>query len=188
MSPTISPPNSLEDAAVTKQQQVNTWDDVNKRAKALESEIDTQLLGLSRLTSAALRSGQGSSYVSEAERLTEQIEVSLRELVGLIDELSRMTSQQQPGSGGDSSRPLLQQHLPPSHSTSHLIQRHRDIHMEYVKELRKAKTHLAACLQTGPQPSASTSTNYYFREADRVNTLSGVADHIIKYSFMVLIV
>ena len=149
-----------------------TWDDLSKQAKNLESELDTKLLSLSRLTSAALRSGRGSTFQSDAETLTGQIEGGLGDLVALIEELSGMTQ------GSTSSN------APPHHSAAHLLQRHRDIHMEYVKELRKAKTHLAACLQPAPAVrQEAVPSDYLLREADRINHVSGIADHIIKYHY-----
>lgn len=173
MAPTISPPNNFIDDKMLKR----NWDDVNREAKSLESELDTKLLGLGRLTSAALRSGRGSSAQTEAEQMTVDIEAGLKSLAGLIEELSLLIST----TSGAST-----EHIPPHHSASHLIQRHRDIHMEYVKELRKARTHLAACLQ--PTPNIRTeagSSDYLLRESDRINHISGITDHIIKYLYFV---
>ena len=53
--------------------------------------------------------------------------------------------------------------------------------MEYVKELRKARTHLAACLQPNSARPEAGATDYLLREADRINHISGITDHIIKY-------
>lgn len=183
-APTASPPNSIivpnDDGSVPMQGKYSddqstkrSWEEVGREAKGLESDIDTKLLALSRLTSAALRSGRGSSFQSDAEALIQKIESSLQELAGLIEELAGIAHT---GQHGD-------QQLP-HHSTGHLLQRHKDIHMEYVKELRKARTHLAACLQP---PSTATrseygANDYLLREADRINHVSGIADHIIKYS------
>lgn len=186
MSPTISPPTIIPSNDTAKTATVNnmipkrSWDIVNREAKNLESDLDTKLLGLSRLTSTALRSGRGSSAQSEAESMATDIESGLKNLAGLIEELSAIMSTSAGGSSTDN--------VPPQHSATHLIQRHRDIHMEYVKELRKAKTHLAACLQpgTGTRPEGGAS-DYLLREADRINHISGITDHIIKYHSIIII-
>jgi Golgi SNAP receptor complex protein 1 len=172
MSPSVSPPNtnsSLQDTPnVVDSLDKKSWSEFSRRAKNLESELDTKLLALSRLTSAALRSDRNSSFQSDAEALTEHIETGLKELAGLIDELSCLCDSE---TGA-----------PPQHTAAHLLQRHRDIHMEYVRELRKAKMHLSACLQPPAMPrKESAASDYLLRENDRINHVSGIADHIIKY-------
>jgi hypothetical protein len=149
-----------------------SWDHVNREAKILESELDTKLLGLSRLTSSALRSGRASSFQSEAEAATVEIESGLQRLATLIEELNLLVNSA-----------IQQPDLPPQHSATHLIQRHRDIHMEYVKELRKARMHLAACLQpsNAARPPNNGAMDYLLNEADRISNLGGITDHIIKY-------
>lgn len=152
-----------------------SWEELNKEAKTLENTLDTQLLSLSRLTSAALRSGRGSTFQSDAEELSEQIEEGLKQLAKLIDELG--VNQGETGNNNNNNQP----------PTSHLLQRHRDIHMDYVKELRKAKTHLSACLQSPSMTnnrnvvSDSGANDYLLKEGDRINHASTIADHILRY-------
>lgn len=105
----------------------HSWDELGKLAKVVENEIDAKLLTLGRLTLAALRSHRYDglripvdSPLGQAERLVDELQASLVKLATIIDALAGRSEQ----AGG---------------SSLHILQRHRDIYLEYSKELRKTK-------------------------------------------------
>lgn len=102
-----------------------SWDDLARLAKHSETEIDSKLLHLGRLTSAALRSHRydglrpaSDSPLRQAERLVAELEVLLKRLGEVVDGLA--------GRGAEA-------------GNLHLLQRHRDILAEYSGEFRKTK-------------------------------------------------
>lgn len=104
-----------------------SWDEVQKVAKLTENEIDNKLLTLGRMTSHALRHHRNmdpltlTPSLKEAESITEDISSLLTKLSSFVDELGKRGDEM----GGASS--------------SHILQRHKDLLVEYSTEFRKTR-------------------------------------------------
>lgn len=103
------------------------WDELSRQAKLAENSIDSRLLTLGRLTSAALRSHRydglrppNESPLHSAETLAGEVQGDLARLAELVDALASRSQEEAAG-------------------TVHILQRHRDIYSEYSKEFRKTK-------------------------------------------------
>ena len=103
-----------------------TWDEIARGAKSLENELDVKLLNLSKLTSITLRSQRYELHsatrdgpLAQAERLAEEIREGLVRLGKLVEELASRSEQ--------------------VGSSLHIVQRHRDIYAEYLKDFRKTQ-------------------------------------------------
>lgn len=118
------------------------WDELTRRAKQVENELDGQLLTLGRLTSAALRSqrytiGGDDGPLRQAEQLAEQVQRGLSLLGQIVEALERRSEQvtlgtAAAGDGGTGGMSGVG-------SSLHMLQRHRDIYNEYRRDYRKTK-------------------------------------------------
>lgn len=121
------------------------WDELTKRAKQVENELDGHLLTLGRLTSAALRSqryttmGGDDGPLRQAEQLAEQVQQGLNLLGRIVEALERRSEQVMTsgttvgGEGGTAGMGGT------GGSSLHMLQRHRDIYNEYRRDYRKTK-------------------------------------------------
>eukprot|EP00123_Amoebidium_parasiticum_P000540 comp11387_c0_seq1/m.5754 comp11387_c0_seq1/g.5754 ORF comp11387_c0_seq1/g.5754 comp11387_c0_seq1/m.5754 type:complete len:224 (-) comp11387_c0_seq1:151-822(-) len=138
----------------------NRWEELRRKARQLEGEIDMKLVSFSKLgTNPA---GEGGDHTFEA---------MAREIEQLVEQLSRvndsMTEHTQIGAGS-------------SPAVLHTLQRHREILNDYTQEFRKTKANITAAkereqLLTSIQreindyknPQNSTDS-YYSREQSRL--------------------
>lgn len=125
MSPTLQPASPSLTGALDHL----SWEDLSRHAKHLENSLDSKLLTLGRLTSAALRrhrydsvvaAGREGDVLRQAEELAQRVEAELDRLGGMVEALATRCGE----AGG---------------ATLHILQRHRDIHAEYLKEYRKTR-------------------------------------------------
>lgn len=122
------------------------WEELSRHAKHLENTLDSRLLALGRLTSAVLRrhrydtvivASRGGDVLRQAEELARSVEEELGRLGAIIEALAARCGE----AGG---------------TTLHIMQRHRDIHAEYLKEYRKTRVR-AFCRGPGPHLIAGRS-------------------------------
>lgn len=106
-----------------------SWDELTKEAKHLENELDSKLLTLGRLTSAALRAQRYDTFrppstgtdspLYRAEMVANELQRGLERLGGIVEVLTVRTEE--------------------AGSSLHILQRHRDLYLEYSKDFRKTK-------------------------------------------------
>lgn len=114
------------------------WDELTRKAKQVENDLDGRLLALGRLTSAALRSqryaGNDDEPLRQAEELAGQVQSSLELLRQLVEGLERRSEQVTMGTVGGGGAGAVG-----GSSSLHMLQRHRDIYNEYRRDYRKTK-------------------------------------------------
>lgn len=153
-----------------------SWDELARLAKNSETEIDSKLLTLGRLTSAALRTHRydglrppADSPLRQAERLAEELEGALGRLSQVIEVLSVR--------GSDA-------------GSLHLLQRHRDLLTEYLCEFRKTKEHLSGAKEHAELVSsvreeinAYRPDGYLLHEQERIELAQKGADQVISIAY-----
>ncbi|KAG0336075.1 hypothetical protein BG000_006968 [Podila horticola] len=114
-----------------------TWDSLRKKARQVESEIETKLTSLSKFAVRSNTSTQGagvglsnSAGLDNGEELEASIEDLLEKLNNVVDAMSGLLDT--PGQQSVSS------------SVMHGVQRHRDILHDYTKEYRKTRQNVRA--------------------------------------------
>jgi len=128
---------------------MSTYDSLHRQCRTLESLFDSKLTSYSRLASVMTRPGADDDIEASgsAERWKD-LEVEVDELLSKLGEINDQLA----GLANDPD-------APPSQSMLRAIQRHRDVHEDNAKELRRTKTSVQHAL-------------------DQVNLLSGVRNDI----------
>ncbi|KAI0783317.1 v-SNARE protein [Abortiporus biennis] len=126
------------------------YDSLHRQCRTLESLFDTKLTSYSRLASTITRNQDDIEASGSGERwkdLEVEVDELLQKLGEINDQLSVLSS--------DTNNP-------PSQSMLRAIQRHRDVYMDYSRELKRTKTNIQTAL-------------------DKANLLSGVRNDIDAY-------
>lgn len=114
-----------------------TWDSRRRKARALESQVDSKLTSYSSLASAITRgesaggsssndleSGDGFSSRSDHKDLEAEIERSLGQLNDAISALAAC---------------LDDPELPPTTVQLHAVQRHREVALDFERDFRRCR-------------------------------------------------
>ncbi|KAL4246319.1 Golgi SNAP receptor complex member 1 [Abortiporus biennis] len=129
---------------------MSNYDSLHRQCRTLESLFDTKLTSYSRLASTITRNQDDIEASGSGERwkdLEVEVDELLQKLGEINDQLSVLSS--------DTNNP-------PSQSMLRAIQRHRDVYMDYSRELKRTKTNIQTAL-------------------DKANLLSGVRNDIDAY-------
>ncbi|OJT04446.1 Golgi SNAP receptor complex member 1-2 [Trametes pubescens] len=126
------------------------YDSLHRQCRTLESLFDTKLTAYARLASSITRGHDDVEASGSSERwrdLEHEVDELLEKLQEINDQLSALS--------GDAENP-------PSQSMLRAIQRHREVYLDYARELRRTKGNVKTAL-------------------DQANLLTGVRNDIDAY-------
>ncbi|KAI0363617.1 V-snare-domain-containing protein [Pilatotrama ljubarskyi] len=129
---------------------MSNYDSLHRQCRTLESLFDTKLTAYARLASSITRNNDDVEASGSSERwrdLEAEVDELLEKLQEINDELSTVANDTQ---------------NPPSPSMLRAIQRHREVYLDYARELRRTKGNVKAALE-------------------QANLLSGVRNDIDAY-------
>ncbi|RDX51895.1 V-snare-domain-containing protein [Lentinus brumalis] len=129
---------------------MTSYDSLHRQCRTLEALFDTKLTTYARLASSIARNHDDLEAGGSSERWKDlEIEVDelLEKLQEINDQLSALSSDTE---------------NPPSQSMLRAIQRHREVYLDYARELRRTKGNVKTAL-------------------DQANLLSGVRNDIDAY-------
>ncbi|KAH9897886.1 V-snare-domain-containing protein [Cubamyces lactineus] len=129
---------------------MSNYDSLHRQCRTLESLFDTKLTAYARLASSITRNHDDVEASGSTERwrdLEAEVDELLEKLQEINDQLSALAE--------DSENP-------PSQSMLRAIQRHREVYLDYARELRRTKGNVKTAL-------------------DQANLLSGVRNDIDAY-------
>ncbi|KAI0334421.1 V-snare-domain-containing protein [Cubamyces sp. BRFM 1775] len=129
---------------------MSNYDSLHRQCRTLESLFDTKLTAYARLASSITRNHDDVEASGSTERwrdLEAEVDELLEKLQEINDQLSAVAE--------DSENP-------PSQSMLRAIQRHREVYLDYARELRRTKGNVKTAL-------------------DQANLLSGVRNDIDAY-------
>ncbi|KAI0715016.1 V-snare-domain-containing protein [Earliella scabrosa] len=129
---------------------MSTYDSLHRQCRTLEALFDTKLTAYARLASSITRNHDDLEAGGSAERwkdLEHEVDELLEKLQEINDQLSALST--------DTTNP-------PSQSMLRAIQRHREVYLDYARELRRTKGNVKTAL-------------------DQANLLSGVRNDIDAY-------
>ncbi|KAI0778718.1 V-snare-domain-containing protein [Trametes elegans] len=129
---------------------MSNYDSLHRQCRTLESLFDTKLTAYARLASSITRNHDDVEASGSSERwrdLEAEVDELLDKLQEINDELSALSNDTE---------------NPPSQSMLRAIQRHREVYLDYARELRRTKGNVKAAL-------------------DQANLLSGVRNDIDAY-------
>ncbi|EIW63982.1 V-snare-domain-containing protein [Trametes versicolor FP-101664 SS1] len=126
------------------------YDSLHRQCRTLESLFDTKLTAYARLASSITRGHDDVEASGSSERwrdLEHEVDELLEKLQEINDQLSALSSDAE---------------NPPSQSMLRAIQRHREVYLDYARELRRTKGNVKTAL-------------------DQANLLTGVRNDIDAY-------
>ncbi|OSD06214.1 V-snare-domain-containing protein [Trametes coccinea BRFM310] len=129
---------------------MSTYDSLHRQCRTLESLFDTKLTAYARLASSITRNQDDVEASGSTERwrdLENEVDELLEKLQEINDQLSALANDVE---------------NPPSQSMLRAIQRHREVYLDYARELRRTKANVKTAL-------------------DQANLLSGVRNDIDAY-------
>ncbi|KAI0652396.1 V-snare-domain-containing protein [Trametes meyenii] len=129
---------------------MSNYDSLHRQCRTLESLFDTKLTAYARLASSITRNHDDVEASGSSERwrdLEAEVDELLEKLQEINDQLSALTNDTE---------------NPPSQSMLRAIQRHREVYLDYARELRRTKGNVKAAL-------------------DQANLLNGVRNDIDAY-------
>ncbi|KAI8981134.1 V-snare-domain-containing protein [Trametes punicea] len=129
---------------------MSSYDSLHRQCRTLESLFDTKLTAYARLASSITRSNDDIEASGSSERWRD-LEVEVDELLEKLQEINDQLSTLAKDPDN-----------PPSPSMLRAIQRHREVYLDYARELRRTKNNVKAAL-------------------DQANLLSGVRNDIDAY-------
>lgn len=177
-----------------KMSQGNQWEDLRKRARQLENEIDLKLVSFSKLGTSfsAIRSnGSDSSDTApllNATNSEHMFHTMAMEIEQLLNKLSDVNDRMADYAGSVSV-------ASPSAALLHTLQRHRDILQDYTHEFHKTKANIEACrereelmgsVQREIDSYKSSSgglnrrTDLYLKENEHIRNSERIADETIS--------
>ncbi|KAH9920233.1 V-snare-domain-containing protein [Epithele typhae] len=127
-----------------------TYDSLHRQCRTLEALFDTKLTAYARLASSITRNHDDLEASGSTERwkdLEMEVDELLEKLQEINDELSTLSNDTE---------------NPPSQSMLRAIQRHREVYLDYARELRRTKANVKTAL-------------------DQANLLSGVRNDIDRF-------
>ncbi|KAI1793195.1 V-snare-domain-containing protein [Ganoderma leucocontextum] len=127
-----------------------TYDSLHRQCRTLEALFDTKLTTYARLASSITRNQDDLESGASSERwkdLENEVDELLEKLQEINDQLSTLSNDTE---------------SPPSQSMLRAIQRHREVYLDYARELKRTKTNVKTAL-------------------DQANLLSGVRNDIDAY-------
>ncbi|XP_071848759.1 Golgi SNAP receptor complex member 1-like isoform X1 [Apostichopus japonicus] len=121
----------------------NLWEDLRKRARQLENEIDLKLVSFSKLGTnySSHRDDVNSSdtspllSASNSEHMFDTMAMEIEQLLAKLTEVNDKMSEYTNSISMSS----------PSSALLHTLQRHRDILQDYSQEFQKTKANITAC-------------------------------------------
>ncbi|KAJ8494501.1 hypothetical protein ONZ51_g2265 [Trametes cubensis] len=129
---------------------MSNYDSLHRQCRTLESLFDTKLTAYARLASSITRNHDDVEASGSTERwhdLEVEVDELLEKLQEINDQLSALAEDTE---------------NPPSQSMLRAIQRHREVYLDYARELRRTKGNVKTAL-------------------DQANLLSGVRNDIDAY-------
>jgi len=115
------------------------WEDLNKLAKQLEQRIDTILAGSgTHMQYHDIRQNLADTASLEQSRISD-VENHLKRLASVIDMMSELLDQ-------------LGQTKAQGANATHLLNRHREVHQEYHRDLRKLRVQNPQLIMHLPSP------------------------------------
>ncbi|XP_025412078.1 Golgi SNAP receptor complex member 1 [Sipha flava] len=113
---------------------MSTWEDLKKQARRLETEIDSMLVSLSKMSTnnPMMYSDEESQLLLSDDRFdtaTSEIEELLSKLNTVNEKMGEWSSSGEPSTNSQN---------------MHTVQRHRDILQDYTKEFRKIQSNVRA--------------------------------------------
>ncbi|KAL7285561.1 hypothetical protein ACG7TL_000665 [Trametes sanguinea] len=129
---------------------MSNYDSLHRQCRTLESLFDTKLTAYARLASSITRNQDDVEASGSTERWRD-LEVEVDELLEKLQEINDQLS----ALANDAENP-------PSQSMLRAIQRHREVYLDYARELRRTKANVKTAL-------------------DQANLLSGVRNDIDAY-------
>ncbi|CDO73095.1 hypothetical protein BN946_scf185007.g149 [Trametes cinnabarina] len=129
---------------------MSNYDSLHRQCRTLESLFDTKLTAYARLASSITRN-QDDVEASGSTARWRDLEIEVDELLEKLQEINDQLS----ALANDAENP-------PSQSMLRAIQRHREVYLDYARELRRTKSNVKAAL-------------------DQANLLSGVRNDIDAY-------
>ncbi|XP_071484390.1 Golgi SNAP receptor complex member 1-like [Diadema antillarum] len=193
MSDTNNPGSTPESTAMRNMAQGNQWEDLRKKARQLENEIDLKLVSFSKLgtsfstiTSNGFDSSDTSPLLS-ASNSEHMFHTMAMEIEQLLNKLSDVNDRMADYAGSVSV-------ASPSAALLHTLQRHRDILQDYTHEFHKTKANIEACrereellgsVQREIDSYKSSSglnrrTDLYLKENEHIRNSERIADETIS--------
>jgi len=166
-------------------------DDIRRKARLLENEIDTKLVSLNKINSSASGAAGTATYANESSKLAgkravfESLSTDIEELLSKLNKFNNEMKDQVDNGGSEFNQPTLY----------HTVRRHRDILRDYSTEFSRTCTNIRNQLQREELLSGSSSSiepevaysvnnraktsDYALRETDRINSCDRLLnDHI----------
>ncbi|VDD93856.1 unnamed protein product [Enterobius vermicularis] len=166
---------------------VDVWDDLRRRARALENHIDVKLVALNKLASGKYEPSVSEKPVANSKQsifdsLTSELEAIIGKLTQINDQMAEHVERSQNNlNSGWASNPALK----------HTLRRHREILRDYCTEFRRAHDNIGNQIRRESLMSGGTSessvlnnrmkpSDLYLKEHEHITSCDHLLDEQIS--------
>lgn len=166
---------------------VDVWDDLRRRARALENHIDVKLVALNKLASGRYEPSVSdkptvNSKQSIFDSLTSELEAMISKLTKLNDQMTEHVEQNQSTTNNGWAT---------NFALRHTLRRHREILRDYCTEFRRAHDNIGSQIQreslmSGGSGESSVLNNrlkpsdLYLKEHEHISSCDRLLDEQIS--------
>ncbi|KAI0800740.1 V-snare-domain-containing protein [Fomes fomentarius] len=157
---------------------MSTYDSLHRQCRTLEALFDTKLTAYARLASSITRNHEDLEAGGSGERwrdLEHEVDELLEKLQEINDQLSALSTDTE---------------NPPSQSMLRAIQRHREVYLDYARELRRTKGNAKTALDQANLLSGvrndiecSTAADSLLAERGRIDSSHRMTDDMIAQAY-----
>lgn len=168
----------------------STWEDLQKKARLLENEIDSKLIGLNKINSSGNGLMQQQNQLAYGKRTlfdstTSEIETQITKLAKVIDEMREYVE--------------VNAAMTNRNSLNHMLKRHSDLLTDYSSEFSRASMNIRNQLDRDELFEANTrdsdtdpllnnrvrSTDYLLRENESIKSCENLLNEQISIAMSV---
>ncbi|ORY94845.1 hypothetical protein BCR43DRAFT_525987 [Syncephalastrum racemosum] len=183
-SPSLKPLMSNQDeddGDLSNPSSTMSWDHLRRQARQIENEIELKLASLSKLGASV--SNSRADDASSVDKPSQELETEelLRQLENVIISMGKVLD-----------RPSA---TPTNPSMMHMLERHKDILVDYNKEFRRVKMNIKAARDKADlmnqvqdeirifNTGQGDSADYYLSERNRIESSHRMTDSILEQAY-----